>query len=573
MAVNEFYGPGGSTTGRYAELGTNQMALGSAKLSGAYYIFGQDDWAHAPTGEYYLARLMFLEAGRYTVRAYGDDVIGLSVNGDQVFYKESAYRTYEDPAEGNFEITERGQARFDLYYTQVPDDTPSWAIFAVYDEDGTAVYVTRGAYWTYGGLPPDDEDLDPEGGEDPKSDNRLQLPLWLNEPNWENGILEGLAWSTWLGTSESGAEQRVGQRRFPRRWLETSFRGIEFKQSLLQQALAAAGRYQFLVPLWMYQTRVTAALGVQTTTIEGDFRFRQFAAGEIVVLRDPDDFFNYEMAVLNEANDFDLVTTTPLQKAWPRGTRIAPVRIFRIIDEPMLSSRSSAVVDGTIRFTQDTIERQTVDISMFPLHPLDQLPIVGLEHNWRETPQMAYQRNVYEFDNMMGRPSYFDVGGQSKFTVNWMLSTYGRAELNFARSLLYYFRGRQRLCWIINLTDDIKVVETVNPLDGEVAVQRFGYAQYGAVDQGIRKNIVFFMKDGSTIVNQVVSSRARGDIEYLALADNLEQPYEPRDFQRVTFMSRARLNSDSIEIQHHTDADGAQEIALPYLQIDNLRSL
>lgn len=571
MAVNEYYGPGGQSNSNYG--GSDQYTLGSAKLSGAYFLFCQDDIAHAPVGEYYLARLMFLEAGQYTFKAFGDDIIRIEINGQQVLYQESAYRTYEDPAEGTITLTERGAVRVDVYYTQVPDNTPSWAIFAIYDEDGTAVYVSRAEYWVCGGLPIDDDDLDPEGGEDPKSDTRLQLPLWLNEPNWENGMIETLEWKTWIGTSESSAEQRVAQRRFPRRSIEANFRGLDFKHSLLQQALVAAGRYQMLVPLWMYRTRLTQELTAQSTSVFGDFRFRQFVAGEIILLRNPEDFYDYELATLNEASDGELITTTPLQKAWPKHTYILPVRVFRIVDEASLTARSSRAVDATVRFEQDTIERQTVDISAFPLHPLDGLPVLGIDNNWRETPSLGYRRDVFAFDNEIGRPAYFDVGGQSQFAVNWMYSTYGRAELNFLRSLLYYFRGRLRICWVPSLTDDITVVETVRPLEGEVGVQRFGYAQYGAVDQDIRKNIVFVMKDGTIIFNQVVSSRTRGDVEYLTLADNLTQAYEPEDFLRVIFISRARLNSDSLEIKHHTDADGAQETALPFLQIDNLRQV
>lgn len=402
-------------------------------------------------------------------------------------------------------------------------------------------------------------------------DSRLELPVWLEPPNWATGLLEANAWQTWIGVSESMAEQRVAQRRFPRRTWDIPFRGFGYRQSLIQQMLVSAGRRQWLLPLFPYRSRLAEPAAEGSRQLLGDFTLRQYVVDELVLIRDPEDFYRYEIGILSAVSDAQVSLVEGLQFEWAADAEIYPLRVCRVIDDARATLRSAQVLDVTVRFEQDTIERQEIDVSDWERHPLDGYPILGIQNNWREDPTIQYQRDVDVLDNQQGRPHYYDVGGQSTLSTIWRVMTRGRQELNDLRSMQYYLRGQQNLVWLSTLSDDIEVVEQVVPADGEIVIRRVGLAQYGADKQEVRRDIIFDMVDGERIYGRMVSARTDGNTERIILADNLEVPYLPSDFKRVNFLVKARLATDRVEIKHYADADGAQETALPFLLLDNPR--
>lgn len=566
MAVNEYYNED-----------LAQYARGSSKLDGAYFLYCQPDIMNTPKGEYYLARKIFLEEGRYTVKAYGDDIARIKIENQQVLYASSEslgrnpYDTNLPPAEGTFRINQRGSVRLDAFYHEVPDGTPSWIIFSIYDETGALVYASRSEYWKCGGLPIDDDQLDEDGGKDPLSDDRLLLPIWLPLPNWKEGIVERLKWLTWVGYSESNAEQRVANRRFPRREFDVDFLTQDYRRAVMEMGVAAVGQAEWLMPLWMNRVRLDSDAVVGTTTVFADTFLRQFRPGDVVVLRG-EQFFDYELSIINEMDDEHLVLTRPLRKTWAAGTWLYPVRVARITQDTSLTWHSSSVGETQVRFLQQEHERQEIDISQFPRHPQDGLPVLGLSNNWREAPTGGYQHHVHTTDYEIGKQIYFDVGGQAQQSLQYSWLTQRREGLDEMRSVLYYLRGKQNLVWIKTLTDDIRVVEQIDSEQGEMTIARIGYSQYAGDDQGIRKHIAIELWSGEILYNRVVSARGRGlNTEVLSLADTLTKDYLPEQIKRVCFISHARLSSDDLEIQHYTDIMGARDITMPFTLIENLR--
>lgn len=401
-------------------------------------------------------------------------------------------------------------------------------------------------------------------------DPRLSLPVWLQPPNWESGLLENWEFKTWVCTSEAEVEQRVSQRRFPRRTLDVPYRGFGIRSTLLQNLMAINGKQEWLMPLWMHKAKLTESVAEGAVTLKGDFRAKRFAAGELVLIRGVD-LFDFFVAVIEDSQDAAITVAQPMEKAWPKGCVLHPLRVFVAVDQASATARSGNAVDVTIRFEQRTPERHIPSFGSMPTHPVDGLPVVNLKNNWREEPSIQFSRQVFELDNQQAPPHYFDVGGQSALTSSWRLMTRGRDDLAEFISLLYYMRGRQNLVWLPTHTEDIRVIEQVIPEQGELVVARAGYAQYGVTGQDIRRDVVFFMRDGTLLFNRIVSARVVGDVERLVLADNLEQAYQPADFKRIAYVSHARLDTDSIEIQHHADSDGNQEVALPFRSFVNRR--
>lgn len=582
MAINQYTGAGGRTGDPYGE--SDQFTLASQNTDGAALIYGQDNINVAPAGSYYMARMLFFEAGEHRIEAYGCDGVEIRVDDVTVVLRGDASQTYEPPATAVFNISRRNAFRLDAIYRKAYPrdeegnlvdgyDRSGWVAFVIYDPRGAAVYHSNDEFWVWGRNPVPDDELSYGGGLDPNADDRLLLPAWVNQPNWEDGILETLEWKTWIGESESGAEQRAAQRRSPRRMIEARFTSWAQGQAAIHNAMLAAGRHKQLVPLWMHRARTTEDLPEQAVTIKADYRLREFKAGGLAIIRDPEELFVYEVVVIETLSDTEMSITIPLQREWPRGSVVEPLRVCRILDDPTLSQRTSMAVDGSVRFTQEEPETQRKDVSIYPTHPIDGLPILGLDNNWREDSAFGFQRPVYEFDNQAGVPVFFDVSNQSKRTINYRLLSRGRSDLDRLKSLLAYLSGRRNIAWLPTLADEVEVIETIDPDVAEVVVKKAGLTLYGASLQDTRRHIMFEMANGEVLFNQLISTRARPNAEVMVLADNFSEPYAPEDFAAIRFLSHARLAKDTIELQHHTDSDGVREVALPFVLLSNLREV
>ena len=114
MAINQYTGAGGKTGDPYGE--SDQFSLASENTDGAALIYCQDNISSAPAGEYYMARMLFFEAGEHRVEAYGCDGVEIRVDGVTVVLRPEASQTYETPATAVFNISRRSAFRLDAIY-------------------------------------------------------------------------------------------------------------------------------------------------------------------------------------------------------------------------------------------------------------------------------------------------------------------------------------------------------------------------------------------------------------------------------------------------------------------------
>ena len=99
--------------------------------------------------------------------------------------------------------------------------------------------------------------------------------------------------------------------------------------------------------------------------------------------------------------------------------------------------------------------------------------------------------------------------------------------------------------------------------DTDITVQWCGYALYGLARPGIR-DIRIELADGSAFCRRVTDATAAADTETLTLDAALGQAVALHQVRQVCYLRLCTLASDTVSIEHLTDADGAARCSLAW---------
>jgi hypothetical protein len=267
------------------------------------------------------------------------------------------------------------------------------------------------------------------------------LPVWSIKPNWVNGIREKLSWLTDVLASSYGTEQRRALRLSPRREFEMTFNPVDEARSYFDLWLHRMGSFEFMVPLFHDSGKMTAAIAAGAVTVPFDTSYREFVVGGLAIISG-DDPFTFDKVAITAigANDIT-VAAGGVTRAWPKGTRIHPLRRSRISAESLLAAITNHVGEATLQFElnqgNDIPDEGAWD-TMYLGYPIIEIP-----PNRRENLDLSFNRNSLVLDNDHGLRALADDAGRA-FTVqvdNRMMV--GRAEHWAFRQMLYRLRGQQ----------------------------------------------------------------------------------------------------------------------------------
>lgn len=378
----------------------------------------------------------------------------------------------------------------------------------------------------------------------------VDLPVWTIRPNWKNGVLERLEFLTDVLPSDSGVEQRASARLSPRRSFEFTVNPTKQDRTYLDLALHRLGGDEWLVPLWHDQGVLTGTAEPGDNGLLLDNRWREHVDGGLALLYL--DTFTWEVVEVDSQTNGAIYLTAGIDGIWPKGTRVFPLRrMFARLDSSIAAITRRV---GESRMLWQINETNDFDDNM-PAGTTyyNGAPIITIEPNRSANIDINHVRFADEADGQAGLIERLDTVNRA-FQVqshNWMVR--GReAQHNFRRTM-YYLSGRRRSVWLPSFTEDVVVSRPVAEGANAVAIEKVGFTYLGGPMPGRSR-----IWTGKEVLRHSGMAAAPSTAEEaLTLADPTEFEYDVG--APGSFLGVARLDTDTIEIQHYTDSDGVFE--------------
>ncbi|MBK5072578.1 phage tail protein [Budviciaceae bacterium CWB-B4] len=381
---------------------------------------------------------------------------------------------------------------------------------------------------------------------------------WLAAPNWAEGITETLEWKTSILQSSSGAEQRVARRLSPRRSYELSVITAGNDRAAFENALARAGGMTWTIPAWPDIAELAVTCPVGSLIIPVITTGRNFTAGGKLLIQSAQGWLSrYEVADIRLVMSDRLVLASGTAQQWSAGTLIYPAYQAFLTNPPAISRKTDALMSARVRF-QVMGANDYPAVNNLPLYRSH--PILEHDPDWSDELTAEYNRMMLELDNGTGIPFRTDTA-QRAFTVQqhvWVAA--GRYVQGALRSLFWYLRGSQRSLWIRSQSNDL---EPISPLNGNILdVQFVGLSDFGLMPG--RQDIAIRLADGAYLYRRITAVNRRTSISDRLILDGAPVQVPLSHIVSISFMSLCRQNSDSVDWEHQTDADGVATISTTF---------
>lgn len=380
-----------------------------------------------------------------------------------------------------------------------------------------------------------------------------RVTTWLFPPNWVNGVLERLEFYTDILTSETNIEQRRALRDLPRRYFSFDVLVEGAERSRLDLTLHNWGVKSWMLPIWTDVQWVPVV--ADSTIVYCDTQYRDFVDDGLV------------LAMGGDSRDYELLEVRAvfgdrieLYKPVIVGRSICklyPLKVARLVDQPKINRITDRLVSAEIEFIVDDDQPR----SNAALPEYRGWPLLEVRPDESQDTTAAYYRLIQTLDNAVGRVEWRDKAGVAMQvqTLRWLLA--GASERQIWRDLCYQLRGRQGAIWLPTWMHDLEVL-AVQPDSFDIA--HIDYFRFANAAEG-RRDIRIELLDGSIFYRRIVASTEVDDItERVGLDAALDPVFSPEQIRCVCFMSLVRLESDSSELHHITDIEGAARAQLTF---------
>lgn len=380
--------------------------------------------------------------------------------------------------------------------------------------------------------------------------------VWPVPPDWSNGVTETLTWSTdVMQASATAVSQHRRLAIAPRR--QIGFEVLEHGQERRVADMLLAGYSgDWLLPIWPDVQFPSGPIEAGDEFIACTTAGFEFAVGAKALLWAGVNA--WEVVEIDEVDETGLVLAAPLANDWPqagdwRGRRLYPLRRARLQDgaeEELLSdtaSRRSLTFDIREACDWPALDAPTVYLGH---------PVLDVRPDESSNPTVSYTRLTQSVDYGTALPFVHDLPGlalraqQSHWTLN------GRTERAWFRALLHTLSGRHTPIWVPSLACDLKPVATLAGNSTTLTVEWAGYTLFGLGNPN-RRDLRIELVDGTVAHRRITHASDNGNTETLTLSAALSaQAIAPGRIRSIGFMALCTLASDSIEIEHLTDASG-----------------
>jgi hypothetical protein len=370
----------------------------------------------------------------------------------------------------------------------------------------------------------------------------VRVVAWIWEANWIEPPLEKLEWNTDIIQGDDGSEQRRQLRQYPRIWWEFTYDVADSQRRLFENILYAWGARVWALPIWSdihhLETEVLAAATVIPVPTAGT----DYHVNGLGILIGPDGL--YESFEVETVNAESVEIQRPLVNTWGAGTRVYPARGARLQDPRGFGRMHRNYVRGVARFkTEEEIAGTALTETSYRGYP-----VMTIEPNWRDAPEIDYQRKLAMRAFGTGKDETEDEAELALPLHAWRWTCLTREDVTIFRQWLYARRGRQKAIWVPTSADDLKLVSVVAPSDTHMVFEACGLVHFAAGDVH-RRDIRILLTDGRVFYRRLS--------DFITVSDELEratinaifnEEVRPEDVESISWMHLLRMDTDSIEI-------------------------
>lgn len=375
--------------------------------------------------------------------------------------------------------------------------------------------------------------------------------VWTLPPDWSGGVSESLGWlSDVQRASANAVSVHRGLRAYPRR----GFSFNVFTEGADRQAadmLLAGHSGTWMLPIWPDVQWLQATLSAGATEIPcATAGFDFVEGGKALLHRSLNDF---EVVEIDGIASDHLAFSGATSSAFGVGCRLYPLRKAQVRGSSGERLFSSAVGRRQMQFAID--EPCAWPALAAPATYLEHL-VLDVRPDESVDPSNGVQRLTQQVDYGTSTPwvndlSQFGMRGQES---HWRL--YGREQHSWFRSLLYTLDGRRVPIWIPSWTESLAPVAAVAGGGTSLEVRWCGYTLFG-LGKANRRDLRIELTDGSVFYRRATAAVEAGATEILTLDASLDvASILPERIREVSLMAMCTLDSDTVEIQHDTDAEG-----------------
>ncbi len=494
----------------------------------------------APRTVFFLSRWFDFEGGTYTLKIVADDAVTAYEGSTMSNTKTIGSTTINAGVVNLAAYIPRGRRRLDFVLTNLSTSASSCYVAFSLWLGNKIVYSSSAAGWVYSTTPIPDAELAST------VDEVLTYPVFSVLPDWRNGILERLEYSTDVLDSETDTEQRRSIRRYPRRSVEASFVDIELKRARLHNFFSGSMNRKVLVPLWFEQYKIKSTLTASLVFPTGSLAMRDFAAGQYVIVQDKDPGL-YEILKIQSVNsttDTLTFTSAPV-KTWSAGCRVMPLRVAYIREMPSMDHMTDRAATVSVRFFLD-------EPCKFPAGSWGYCtPLFRFKFNRAAQLPVTYDQAVFVIDNTTGRIDVTDPGQRTRIITRAPLTIFGREQLFAFRQFVSESRGRLSRFWFPSLTADI---HPLSDFSGEVfEAKNTGAAEYMRTQQETRQMLAIVFRDKRPEVYRRITNIEQTPTSELYYLDRPLGSITLADVERVMLVHPVRFDQDAFEIRHIVD--------------------
>lgn len=381
------------------------------------------------------------------------------------------------------------------------------------------------------------------------------------KPNWADGWLERLMWTTDVLAARDGTEQRVSLRAKPRRSLEFSILVGRDDAALLDVLLSAWQSRVYALPIWPDKAVLVATVTAGSMVVPLTSTNLEYEADGLLVIGS--DSRNTEAAEVLSVASNAVTLKQPLLQTWPAGAFVTPARTARLRVTQSVSRVTDAIARARLVFdiagtTAIAKQESTTTFSSSPVWITRPNRVRDVDADYlRLAEVLDFETGITVVDDHAARPFV-------RRSFDYLFKN--RTEIATFKAWLAARQGRLTAFWHPTWEASIVPVKKILSNQTVMTVASRGYALYFNPMPG-RTEAAFLHKNGTWYFRTISSFGAgtMGDEEVMTINQPFGFDANPEDWLAIYFLEKTRLDADQIEINWQTDS--VAEVSLPMLSV------